>query len=81
MVQNAVTVVGQIQWGLDSEHRARGYVDASEVGFAPGEWPNSAKIDDALFIRTNERCKAPDGSLYAVIYENVMGNKLEVAND
>lgn len=57
----------------------RAVMEASQIGWAPGEWPDNFMHDGARFFR--ERDVLNDGELVAVVYRGTDGRYIEVLND
>lgn len=65
----------------DMEVAMEGVMEASQLGWLPGEWPLRFTRDGVDYVRVRPVRNAADGELVAMIYRGPDGKEVEVLND
>jgi len=56
-------------------------MDATDLGFPPGQWPDKTMQFDVVFYRGPVFYTGEDGEVTAVMYRSYAGDVITVAND
>jgi hypothetical protein len=67
--------------GHGRRETARGDMEASQLGWLPGEWPLRFTRDGVEYVRVRAVRNETDGELVAMIYRGPDGKETEVLND